>query len=628
MRGLNDAPETSRLVVSVALLAACLALGLWIWPPDEARPLERFFPGKFVEIFDVRMSWHSVGAFGLAALVALGLRFLLRSTRVGITMRAVVDDRGLTALNGARPDRSSMLAWSLGCSLAALAGVLLAPLQTLTHLPLTLLIVNAYAAALMGRLRSLPITFLGAALLGLLDSYAFTYLPEDGSLEPWVRALRPAIPALVLFVVLVALPSARLRTSAGMRRLAAPRAHLDRRAGAGGVRRRRGPGDGCRLLRRRRHQGRQGHRPRHHRPVAGAPGGVGRPDVPVPDELRRHRRHLRRQPRRRLEPRGHPGGHGRRGGQRGPRRAPGGPPLGHRAGAGDRRVRGDPRSLDLRHAGRRDLRHHDLHLQPHQRHGRAADLAVPRRAHAEGRSSCCCASSSPSCTCSSRPFAAVGSASGCSPCARAPPPAPPSASTPLPPGWRCSPSPRRSPPSGVRLYAGTLGSISPFNFDLFQSLPLLLVTVAGGVASTGGAIFAVVVLGGMPAIAARFAVARRDHRPAARAPWASPWAATPTASPPTCATGSCRSGARPGPARRRRRRRGGARGRLGQRRGVGLGRPRSSRSCCRSSSPGWPSGPVAASLAVDPLDGLEARRLTAADRAELDLALGLAEVPR
>lgn len=224
MRGLTNAPETSRLVVSVALLAASLGLGIWIWPPDEARPLARFFPREFVTVLGVRISWHELLALLLAVAVAVGLRLLLRSTRTGITMRAVVDDRGLAALNGARPDRSAMFAWALGCSLAALAGILLAPLQTLAHLPLTLLIVNAYAAAMLGRLRNLPLTFVGAVLLGLLDSYAFNYLPTEGAIEPYLRSFRPAIPVVVLFIVLIVLPSARLKTRSGQRRLSAPRA--------------------------------------------------------------------------------------------------------------------------------------------------------------------------------------------------------------------------------------------------------------------------------------------------------------------------------------------------------------------------------------------------------------------
>jgi branched-chain amino acid transport system permease protein len=223
MRGLNNATETARLVVSVALLAASLALAMWIWPPDAARPLARFFVGKSVSIAGVPISWHEVLAFVLAVVVAIGLAILLRGTRTGITMRAVVDDRGLASLNGARPDRAAMLAWALGCSLAALAGILLAPMQQLAHLPLTLLIVNAYAAAMLGRLRNLPLTFVGAVLLGLLDSYAFTYRPEEGTLGDLFLSFRPAIPVLVLFLVLVLLPSARLRTSAGIRRLAAPR---------------------------------------------------------------------------------------------------------------------------------------------------------------------------------------------------------------------------------------------------------------------------------------------------------------------------------------------------------------------------------------------------------------------
>jgi branched-chain amino acid transport system permease protein len=223
MRGLNDAPETARLVVSVALLAACLALAMWIWPPDEARPLQRFYQGNYVEILGERVSWHELISFGLAIVVAIGLWVLLKFMRTGVTMRAVVDNRGLAALNGARPDRASLLAWALGSSLAALAGILLAPMQQLAHIPLTLLIVNCYAAAMLGRLRSLPLTFLGAVVLGLLDAYAFTYRPTEGALEPWLRSFRPAIPVLVLFLVLVLLPSARLRTGAGMRRLAAPR---------------------------------------------------------------------------------------------------------------------------------------------------------------------------------------------------------------------------------------------------------------------------------------------------------------------------------------------------------------------------------------------------------------------
>ena len=49
---------------------------------------------------------------------------------------------------------------------------------------LTLLVVNAYAAAVFGRLRNLPMTFVGALVLGLADSYAIGYIRGEGGWTP------------------------------------------------------------------------------------------------------------------------------------------------------------------------------------------------------------------------------------------------------------------------------------------------------------------------------------------------------------------------------------------------------------------------------------------------------------
>jgi branched-chain amino acid transport system permease protein len=122
-------------------------------------------------------------------------------------MRAAVDDPALSSLNGARPNRISMLAWALGTVLAAIGGVLIAPNVTLDAPSLSLLIVSAYAAAIFGRLRSLPLTFVGAIVLGLTDAYLTAYLPTN----PYLPGLRIASPALLLFLVLLILPNPRLR---------------------------------------------------------------------------------------------------------------------------------------------------------------------------------------------------------------------------------------------------------------------------------------------------------------------------------------------------------------------------------------------------------------------------------
>lgn len=214
MRRLAGTSEATQIVVTVALLAAALGLGQWIWSPLAAHPIDRFWGGNKIAIGNVNVTWHALFSFGAAVAVAVGLRVLLYRTRAGITMRAAVDDRRLSLLNGARPDRASMLAWAIGCSLAALSGVLISPDQGLQHTTLTLLIVNAYAAAMLGRLRSLPLTFLGAVLLGLADAYGSGYIDKSND---YLGGLRPAIPIILLFIVLLVLPQSRIRGHSAVR---------------------------------------------------------------------------------------------------------------------------------------------------------------------------------------------------------------------------------------------------------------------------------------------------------------------------------------------------------------------------------------------------------------------------
>jgi branched-chain amino acid transport system permease protein len=122
-------------------------------------------------------------------------------------MRAVVDDRDLTALNGAQPYRISQLSWALGSSLAALAGILLAPQLNLEVFALTFLVVKGYAAAMVGKLTSLPRTFAGAVALGLVESYARWKLPTSGF---WAH-VTANLPTLFLLAVVIVLPAVRLK---------------------------------------------------------------------------------------------------------------------------------------------------------------------------------------------------------------------------------------------------------------------------------------------------------------------------------------------------------------------------------------------------------------------------------
>lgn len=207
MRGLRNASVATSLTVTVGLMVGLIGLAQNIWDPQEARTLPKFFGPRKFGLGGVNVTWHDATTMLVGVALAIFLYLLLNRTRTGIAMRAVVDDRNLVGMTGARPDQISMLSWAVGASLASVAGILLAPILQMDVVVLTLLVVNGYAAAMVGRLRNLPLTFVGAMALGLIESYTIGYV----NLEGWLIGLRSALPTLFLFVVLLAMPEARLR---------------------------------------------------------------------------------------------------------------------------------------------------------------------------------------------------------------------------------------------------------------------------------------------------------------------------------------------------------------------------------------------------------------------------------
>lgn len=208
LRPVQGLGETERLVITVALLSSLIGIARWVWNPTEPRPLTAFFADR--EPFHLgaaTITWHQALTMLVAVLVAVGLRVLLYRTRTGAEMRATVDDRALVGLTGANPGRANRTAWILGTQLAALGGILIAPTVTLDAAQLSILIVSAYTAAVFGRLRSLPLTFLGAVVVGLMESYLTGFLPQNA----YLPGLRLAAPALLLFAALLVFPHRQLR---------------------------------------------------------------------------------------------------------------------------------------------------------------------------------------------------------------------------------------------------------------------------------------------------------------------------------------------------------------------------------------------------------------------------------
>lgn len=218
IRPLYRRSAEAPLVATLGLLLILIGVSFAFWDPGSTRRLPLLFNGKQLDLGVINVSYHQIAVVVVTLVVGVALRLFFTRTQLGIAMRAVVDDRELAAVYGARPERVAQASWALGSSLAALSGVLLAPLVDLQVYNMTLLIINAFAAALAGRLKSIPKTVVAALVIQLGVVYAGQYLPGGDKLQ----RIQPSLPMIALFVIVVLTRQDRIVTS-GVRSSRAPR---------------------------------------------------------------------------------------------------------------------------------------------------------------------------------------------------------------------------------------------------------------------------------------------------------------------------------------------------------------------------------------------------------------------
>jgi branched-subunit amino acid ABC-type transport system permease component len=208
-RAFAGAPDAVVVVGTVGMLLATEGL-LYLIYGNVTRNLPQFLPTSGFELTGVQITWAQVISILVAGLGALGLYLFLQRTRLGVSMRAVVDNPRLVSLSGAQPDRIRRAGWAIGSSTAAISGILLAPNLNLDVNLLTLLVVQAFGACAVGYFSSLPLTFAGGLLIGVVASVLTKYVTT----APWL-GLAPSAPFLVLIAVLLIVPVHRLPSFGG-----------------------------------------------------------------------------------------------------------------------------------------------------------------------------------------------------------------------------------------------------------------------------------------------------------------------------------------------------------------------------------------------------------------------------
>jgi branched-chain amino acid transport system permease protein len=182
-----------RAVATLGLTLILFGAMELLWPPTSGATRSISLPtdnGGFT-VAGLNVTWTQVIALGAGVVLTVGTGWFLRYTKLGTAMRAMANDRVITATLGVPVRRVEAAAW-FGCGiLAGFAGLLLADLVQLEPATLTFLVISSLAAALIGQLRSIAVTFAAGIVIGVIHDLLtpFTALTNYRDMTPFVLAV-------------------------------------------------------------------------------------------------------------------------------------------------------------------------------------------------------------------------------------------------------------------------------------------------------------------------------------------------------------------------------------------------------------------------------------------------------
>jgi sulfate-transporting ATPase len=205
LRVLRDASILAKLIATLGLMVSIQGVINIRWgatslgQPTSILPTENITLAHGLVISEDRLIIIAT-AIGLAGV----LKLLYSRTLFGLVTAAVSENREVAAMGGWSPGVVELVNFTLAGALAATAAILLAPIVQLWALALTLLIIPALAAALVGRFSSFGLTVLAALTIGAAQSVLRVHLIDIadgfGVTQGSLTGLPDAVPMLVIIL--------------------------------------------------------------------------------------------------------------------------------------------------------------------------------------------------------------------------------------------------------------------------------------------------------------------------------------------------------------------------------------------------------------------------------------------
>ena len=193
LRRLASAAFTTKVITTLGLYVLMQGITLQVFGFDP-RVAPLLLTGG-IDIGGTTASYQQIAILVAAVGIMVGLQVFLRMTRLGLATRSCAQDREVAALIGIPTRVISSVNWTIGAFMAAVAGVLIAPLALFTIDSFSIYLVTGIGAALFGGLTGLAGAFLGGLALGVAQNWAIATSEQPGV---WALAIFVAIVALLL----------------------------------------------------------------------------------------------------------------------------------------------------------------------------------------------------------------------------------------------------------------------------------------------------------------------------------------------------------------------------------------------------------------------------------------------
>ena len=192
--------KTSQLTRTIATLGVFVATNaaLVMWEPSALLNVKSFYPrGSWRPVSGLVLGGDQITVFAVTVVAACVLSFLWKRTTFGLRTSAVAENQRSSAALGISPDVIAAVNWFVGCGLAGLAGIMLAPILSLQIATITSLLFPSLTAALAGRMdRFLP-ALLGGLAIGIGQAVVTNYYPSS----PGLTVIVPFAGIVLLMIV-------------------------------------------------------------------------------------------------------------------------------------------------------------------------------------------------------------------------------------------------------------------------------------------------------------------------------------------------------------------------------------------------------------------------------------------